>query len=99
MDQVTKRKRRENLRDMWQRLTKLNECDASGRCQGKRWTTVFGKTPLIIDYEMWFIVNTGLLKFFPSLSEADNSITAFSVLLNELKEANPFVLRSLLSAS
>ena len=48
---------------------------------------------------MWFIVNADLLKFFPSLSEADNSLTAFPVLLNELKEANPFVLRSLLSAS
>ena len=36
---------------------------------------------------MWFIVNAGLLKFFPSLSEADNSLTAFPVLLNELKEA------------
>ena len=33
---------------------------------------------------MWFIVNAGLLKFFPSLSEADNSLTAFPVLLNEL---------------
>ena len=30
-DHMTKRKRRENLCDMWQRLTKLNECDASGR--------------------------------------------------------------------
>ena len=28
---MTKRKRRENLCDMWQRLSKLNECDASGR--------------------------------------------------------------------
>ena len=28
---MTKRKRRENLCDMWQRLTKLNECDACVR--------------------------------------------------------------------
>ena len=28
---MTKRKRRENLGDMWQRLTKLNECDACDR--------------------------------------------------------------------
>ena len=28
---MTIRKRRENLRDMWQRLTKLNERDACGR--------------------------------------------------------------------
>ena len=33
---------------------------------------------------MWFIVNAGLLKFFPSLSEADNSLlTAFPVLLKQ----------------
>ena len=85
---MTKRKRRENLCDMWQRLTKLNECDACGRVKENDGQQFFGKTPLIIDYKMWFIVNAGLLKFFPSLSEADNSLTAFPVLLNELKEAN-----------
>ena len=96
---MTKRKRRENLCDMWQRLTKLNECDASGRVKENDGQQFLEKTPLIIDYEMWFIVNAGLLKFFLSLSEADNSLTAFPVLLNELKEANPFELRTLLSAS
>ena len=31
VDHMTKRKRRENLCDMWQRLTKLNEYEACGR--------------------------------------------------------------------
>ena len=53
--------------------------------------TIFGKTPLIIDSEMWFIVNAGRLKSFLTLSKADKSLTAFLVLLKELKgqkEAN-----------
>ena len=50
--------------------------------------TIFGKTPLIIDSEMWFIVNAGRLKSFSTLSKADKSLTAFLVLLKELKEAN-----------
>ena len=53
--------------------------------------TIFRKTPLIIDSEMWFIVNTDRLKSFLTLSKADKSFTAFLVLLKELKgqkEAN-----------
>ena len=50
--------------------------------------TIFGKTPIIIDSEMRFIVNAGHLKSFSTLSKADKSLTAFLVLLKELKEAN-----------
>ena len=50
--------------------------------------TIFGKTPLIISSEMWFIANAGRLKSFLTLSKADKSSTAFLVLLKELKEAN-----------
>ena len=53
--------------------------------------TIFGKTPLIIDSEMWFIVNTDRLKSLLTLSKADKSLTAFLALLKELKgqkEAN-----------
>ena len=50
--------------------------------------TIFEKTPLIIDSEMWFIVNAARLKLFLTLSKADKSLTAFLVLLKELKEAN-----------
>ena len=49
------------------------------------------KTPLIIDSEMWFIVNAGRLKSFLTLSKSYKSLTAFLVLLKELKgqkEAN-----------
>ena len=49
---------------------------------------IFGKTPLIIDSEMWFIVNAGRLKSFLTLSKGDKSLTAFLVLLKDLKEAN-----------
>ena len=49
---------------------------------------IFGKTPLIIDSEMWFIVNSDCLKSFLTLFKADKSLTAFLVLLKELKEAN-----------
>ena len=84
---MTKRKRRENLCDMLQRLTKLNDSMtlASSLTMDR---TIFGKTPLIIDSEMWFIVNAGRLKSFLTLSKADKSLTAFLVLLKELKEAN-----------
>ena len=53
--------------------------------------TIFGKIPLINDSEMWFIVNAGRLKSFLTLSKTDKSLTAFLVLLKELKgqkEAN-----------
>ena len=50
--------------------------------------TIFEKTPLIIDSEIWFIVNAGRLKSFSTLSKADKSLTVFLVLLKELKEAN-----------
>ena len=72
---------------MLQRLTKLND----SMIVGSRLTmdlTIFGKTPLIIDSEMWFIVNAGRLKSFLTLSKVDKSLTAFLVLLKELKEAN-----------
>ena len=84
---MTKRKRRENLCDMLQRLTKLNDSMtlASRLTNGP---DNFRKTPLIIDSEMWFIVNAGRLKSFLTLSKADKSLTAFLVLLKELKEAN-----------
>ena len=53
---------------------------------------MFGKTPLIIDSEMWFIVNAGRLKSFFTLPKANKSLTAFLVLLKEplkgQKEAN-----------
>ena len=84
---MTKRKRRENLCDMLQRLTKLNDCmTLASRLTMDR--TIFGKTPLITDSEMWFIVNSGRLKSFLTLSKADKSLTAFLVLLKEMKEAN-----------
>ena len=47
--------------------------------------TIFRKTSLIIDTEMWFIVNAGSLKSFLTLSKADKSLTAFLVLLKESK--------------
>ena len=50
--------------------------------------TIFGNTSLIIDSEMWFIVDAGRLKSFLTFSKADKSLTAFLVLLKELKEAN-----------
>ena len=50
--------------------------------------TIFGKTPQIMDSKMWFIDNAGRLKSFLILSKADKSLTAFLVLLKELKEAN-----------
>ena len=84
---MIKRKRREKLCDMLQRSTKLND----SMTLASRLTmdlTVFLKTPLIIDSEMWFIVNAGRLKSFLTLSKADTSLTAFIVLLKELKEAN-----------
>ena len=84
---ITKRKRRENLCDMLQRLTKLND----SMTVASRLTmdlTIFGNTPLIIDSEMWFTVKAGRLKSFLTLSKADKSLTAFLVLLKELKEAN-----------
>ena len=72
---------------MLQHLTKLNESmTLASRLTMDR--TVFGKTPLIIDSEMWFIVNAGRLKSFLTLSKADKSLTAFLVLLKELKETN-----------
>ena len=84
---MTKRKRRENLSDMLQRLTKLNDSmTLASRLTMDR--TIFGKSPLIIDSEMWFIVNAGRLKSFLTLSKAHKSLTAFLVLLKDLKEAN-----------
>ena len=61
--------------------------------------TIFGKTPLIIDSEMWFIVNDGRLKSFLTLFKAVKSLTAFLVLLKELKEANLLSIRTAESAS
>ena len=80
---MTKWKRRENLCDMLQRLTKLNDSMtlASRLTDGPG---DFRKN----DSEMWFIVNAGRLKSFLTLSKADKSLTAFLVLLKDLKEAN-----------
>ena len=72
---------------MLQRLTKLND----SMTLASRLTmdlTIFGKLSLIIDSEMWFIFNAGCLKSFLTLSKADKNLTAFLVLLKELKEAN-----------
>ena len=85
---MTKRKRRENLCDMLQRLTKLNDSMTLASRFITMDQTIFGKTPLIADSEMWFIVNAGRLKSFLTMSKADKSLTAFLALLKELKEAN-----------
>ena len=59
--------------------------------------TIFGKNPLIIDSEMWFLFNAGRLKSFLTLSKADKSLISFLVLLKERKKQtwNPFAPRSL----
>ena len=72
---------------MLQRLTKLYDTCVVGRVEVNNTMdlSIFGKTPLIIYSEMWFIVNTGRLKSFLTLSKTDKSLTAFLVLLEELK--------------
>ena len=83
------RKRRENLCDILQRLTKLNDSMRLATVEvNDRPDNFRKKTPLIIDSETWFIVNAGRLKSFLTLSKADKNLTAFLVLLKELKEAN-----------
>ena len=83
---MTKRKRRENLCDMLQRLTKLND-SMTVASKLTMDLTIFGKTPLIIDSEMWFIVNAGRLKSFLTLSKADKSLTAFLMPVEETERS------------